>query len=213
MDKTESPTFLREVDVTVIRQSGSNLFIKQHYLFPHTTGKDVSLSISKIDDVQTIEDIRVFRDGEKIEFKNDPSDKRDEHTVVFGTEESGTPVPMAISHIPSGGVIKFTDTCGHDGEADDTKNVIRWVSGEWVSKSLDMLRVNITTQSDNGKLVPLFGVKTTTGTTEKQIIIKKKSVEAETIVDIYVSESGEILCPNELECFKGGSGLGPDIYL
>lgn len=200
-NKHDSPTFLCDVDITVTRETGCTAFITERYLFPHTTGRDAYRSIPKLDELQTVNDIKLFRGGKQLVASTETTGNN-EVKVIMPTSKSLTPVLFAVSYRLSSGVMRFTNTCGRFGYADSKKNIMRWRSGCW-DKSFDKLRVAFSTESENGKLDPLFGSKPASGSTEKFVIVEKKDVEEN--VEIYVSESGEETCGQDLGCFSGAA--------
>lgn len=198
-DKSQTPNFICEVDVTVVRRPNCRLFITERFLFPHTTEDLLFRDIPQLDDLQTVSDIKLFRDGSPMPIISGPSNDNTAR-VYLPTLNSEEPVQFNVSYSLSNGVLRFTDTCGSDGDEDPNKNVIRWRSGDW-SQTFDMLRVKFTTASERAKLALLFGEKPVAGSNQQQVIVEKKDVNKNT--EIYVAESGERLCMEKTKCFEG----------
>lgn len=198
-DKSQTPNFICEVDVTVVRRANCQLFITERFLFPHTTEDSLFRDIPQLDDLQTVSDVKIFRDGSPMPIISGPANDNTAR-VDLPTLNSEEPVQFTVSYSLSNGVMRFTDTCGGNGDEDPNKNVMRWRSGDW-SQSFDMLRVTFTTSSERAKLELLFGEKPVAESNERQVIVEKKDVNKNT--EIYVAETGERLCMEKTKCFEG----------
>lgn len=210
-DQDSDPPFICEFSVEFKRQPDCSALIIENFIYPYTLPRNLSRFIIEIPDVQNVTDVSVERDSEVIpSFVS--SHSRDEVRVQYPAIRSKQPVRFKLKYTLKNAVWHFTETCSlQDTEVDRSQNIMRWRSGNKFLESFDKFVIQFETENPNAKLRILEQNEQSSSTDDKQIV--RLNDVKDTDIRFYTSEEGVDLCPEDFECFPGGTNLAVAIGL